>query len=106
MTPDYILVADLGGQQDVPADGILTRTICNTDRVKVVLFGFSAGQELSEHTAASPAILHFLRGNARVRLGTDTHDVGPGAWVYMPPHLAHAVSAKTPVVMELVLIKS
>jgi len=32
------------------SDGILSRTLHNDDAVKVVLFAFSTGQELSEHT--------------------------------------------------------
>jgi quercetin dioxygenase-like cupin family protein len=32
----------------------------NDDRLKAVAFGFAQGEELSEHTASMPAILHFL----------------------------------------------
>jgi len=30
----------------------------------VVVFGFAQGEELSEHTASMPAVLHFLQGEA------------------------------------------
>jgi len=45
-----------------PGKGILSRTLFNDDRLKVVGFGFAQGEELSEHTASMPAILLFLQG--------------------------------------------
>ena len=39
---------------EIPTDGILSKTYYEDDHVKVVVFGFSKGQELSEHTAAQP----------------------------------------------------
>jgi quercetin dioxygenase-like cupin family protein len=106
MNPSYTYIADLAKQVDIPADGILSRTLYNDEQVKVVLFGFDAGQELSEHTASMPAILHIVRGEALLTLGDDSLEAEAGAWVRMPPELRHGVYAKTPVVMLLLLIKT
>ena len=76
------------------------------DQVKAILFGFAAGQELSEHTASQPAVLHFLQGEAELTLGDDEMEAQAGTWVHMPPNLAHSVVAKTPVVMLLLLMQS
>jgi len=101
-----LFIPDLSGQlPDVPPDSIVSRRIHKDDHLDVTLFGFAAGQELSEHTAARPAILHFLDGRARLTLGADTQAAGPGAWVYMPPHLPHAIVAETAVIMLLILLK-
>ncbi|HVO22364.1 MAG TPA: cupin domain-containing protein [Candidatus Margulisiibacteriota bacterium] len=102
---NYTYVPSLAAQ-DIPADGILSRTIYNDDTVKVVLFGFGAGQELSEHTASMPAIIQVVQGDAELGLGDDRLDAHAGAWVHMPAQLRHSVRAKTPVVMLLVLLKS
>ena len=102
---NYTHIADLTAQE-VPADGILSRTIYADDHLKVVLFGFGEGQELSEHTASMPAILQIVRGEAELGLGDDTVAVHAGAWVHMPAQLRHSVRAKTPVVMLLVLLKT
>ncbi len=102
----YTYIADLAKQADVPVDGILSRTLYTDEQVKVVLFGFGAGQELSEHTASMPAILHIVQGEAHLTLGDDSLEAQAGAWVHMPPHLRHGIYAKTPVVMLLVLLKS
>ena len=89
-----------------PADGIISRTVYNDDRLKAVVFGFGAGQELSEHTASTAAVMHFLQGEAEITLGKDTATAGAGTWVHMPPALQHSVLAKTPVVMLLLLLKN
>lgn len=96
---------DLLAQVTIPDDGTISRTIYQDDQVKAVLFGFAAGQELSEHTAAVPAILHFVAGEATVTLGGTVREAGANSWVHMPARLPHSISARTPVVMLLVLLK-
>ena len=88
-----------------PAKGILSRTLHNDDKVKVVLFAFAAGEELSEHTASMPAILHFLQGEAKVTLGADIVEARSDTWVHMPAGQRHGIQAKTPIVMLLLLLK-
>ena len=63
------------------------------------------GEELSEHTASMPAVLHILQGEAKLTLGDDTLDARPGTWVHMPKGLRHSIQANTPVVMLLLLLK-
>lgn len=104
-TPAYTLVQDIAAHQDIPEDGILTRTILDNDHTKVVLFTFSKDQELSEHTASKPAILHFLQGTAELTLGDDALTATAGTWVHMPAKTPHRIRTQSPVVMLLVLIK-
>jgi quercetin dioxygenase-like cupin family protein len=106
MSTSYTLLADLANQVETPADGTLSRTLYHDDRLKVVLFGFSAGQELSEHTASSPAIMHFLTGESDVTLGSEKVAAKAGTWIHMPAQLAHSIRTKTPVVMLLSLLKN
>jgi quercetin dioxygenase-like cupin family protein len=83
---------------------ILSHTLYNDEKIKAVIFGFAEGEELSEHTASMPAILHFLKGEAKVMLGVDIVDAKPNTWVHMPTGQRHSVQAKTPVVMLLLLL--
>jgi quercetin dioxygenase-like cupin family protein len=106
MTIPYTLLADLARQVEMPADGTLSRTIHHDERLKAVLFGFSAGQELSEHTSSTPAIMHFLSGEAEVTLGADKVAASAGTWIHMPAQLPHSICTKTPVAMLLLLLKS
>jgi quercetin dioxygenase-like cupin family protein len=105
MTMTYTHFSDLAKEVQPPEKGILSRTLSSADRLKVVLFGFAQGEELSEHTASMPAVLHFLQGEARLTLGDDTLEATPGTWVHMPKGLRHSIQAKTPVVLLLLLLK-
>jgi quercetin dioxygenase-like cupin family protein len=101
----YKMIVDLVKEIEPPADGTLSRTVFQDERLKAVLFGFAAGQELSEHTASTPAIMHFLSGDADVTLGGDAVVVNGGTWIHMPAQLTHSIRAKTAVVMLLMLLK-
>ncbi len=101
----YTLFADLMAEAKVPENGILSRTLHNDDHVKVVLFGFAAGQELSAHTAPMAASLYFVSGEAELTLGEDVSHVRAGAFVHMPPELQHGIVARTPAVMLLSMYK-
>ena len=91
---------------DIAVDSIISRTIHDDEHSKTILFGFAPGQVLSEHTAAKPAILYFLTGQAQLKFGNDEKSAQPGTWVHMPPHLPHSVVAKTEVVMLLILLEN
>jgi quercetin dioxygenase-like cupin family protein len=106
MSTPYTMLTDLARQVEPPADGTLSRTLYLDEKLKAVLFAFSAGQELSEHTATTPAIMHFLTGEADVTLGADKVTAAPGTWIHMPAQLPHSIRTKSPVVMLLLLLKS
>ena len=100
----YGLVENLAALlPEIPAESIVSRKVYSDDLLKVTLFGFAAGEELTEHTAAFPATLHFLSGEATLTLGEDSFEAQPGTWVQMPAHLPHSVLAKTAVTMLLTL---
>lgn len=102
---DYTLIRHLAGEVTIPENGILSRTVYADDELKAVIFGFDVGQELSEHTAAVPAVIHVLEGEADITLGGVRHDAGPGTWIHMAAGLSHALVARTPVVMLLLLLR-
>lgn len=101
----YTHILDLAKETEPPANGILSHTMFQDDQIKAVVFGFGQGQELSEHMAAKPAMLFFVKGEAIVGLGDDLQEAQAGTWVHMPAGLKHSIRAKTPVVMLLVLLK-
>jgi quercetin dioxygenase-like cupin family protein len=101
---NYVAVENLLNSIEIPKDGTLSRTIHRDDRVKIVLFGFAGGQELSQHTAAVPAILEILRGDARITLDGEEKEFSAGSWVFMEANLPHAVYARTNVVMLLTML--
>jgi quercetin dioxygenase-like cupin family protein len=105
LNPTYFVAPDLIKEIEIPQRGILSRTLHSDDDVKVILFGFSAGHELSAHTAPMPASLYFLEGEADVTLGEDKRVVSAGAFAHLPANLNHAIVAKTPLVMLLIMMR-
>ena len=105
MNPSYTHIVDLAKEAEPPANGILSRTIFNDDQVNAVIFGFGEGEELSEHTASMPAILHLIQGEATLTPCDDTVEAKPGTWIHMPAELQHSVQTKSPAVMLLLLLK-
>lgn len=106
MSLPYTLIHDVAHHAALPENGTLSTTLHQDDRLKAVLFNFSAGQELSEHTASTPAVMHFLQGEADVTLGPDRTAARAGTWIHMTARLPHSIRATTPVTMLLLLLKA
>lgn len=101
---DHAFIADLLAESPVPARGILSQTLSDADGVRLVLFAFAAGEELSEHAAGRPAIVHVLQGLASISAGSAVYGAGPGSWLRMAAGTVHAIRAVTPLVMALYLL--
>ena len=102
----YTSIPNIFKEIDVPDKGILSHTVHNDTSVKIILFGFAPGQELTAHTAPMPATIQVLRGEAAVTLGADSIEAGEGCIIHMQANLAHGIVAKTPLLMLLTLIKA
>lgn len=100
----YLLTDDIAGLAPVLERGIHSQTIDEGDGVRVVLFSFAAGEELSEHTAARPAIVHVVSGRASVTVAGDAFTAGPGTWFRMAAGTVHGIRATEPLVMLLYLL--
>lgn len=99
------VIADLAAELEIPADGTLSRVLFRDDRLRVVGFAFSAGQELTEHTSAVPVVIQVVRGRLDLRLGPDHHaGAAPGCWMHLPAGLPHTVRAVEPSVMLLTML--
>ena len=106
MSDEPFFLADLESLlPPIPTDSIVSRAFYAGPDLRATLFGFAAGQELTEHTASRPAILHFLKGRAQLVLGDVSTEAGPGSWAFMPAHLPHSVRAEGEVVMLLLLLE-
>jgi len=105
MSEDLVYIEQLENLIDsFPPDSILSRTIYQDGSFKTILFGFQPGQELSEHTASVPAVLHFIKGQARVILGEEEQNATDGTWVRIPADLPHSIHAETETLMLLTLV--
>ena len=104
MTNPHTFLADLISTTEVPHEGTLSKVVFKNDQIRVVVFAFDQDQELTEHTAALPAIVQVLSGHLRLTMGSETVDVKPGDWAYMSAKLPHSVVAIEPSVMLLTML--
>jgi quercetin dioxygenase-like cupin family protein len=88
------------------ANSILSQALLNVPHAKVVRFVFSAGQELSEHTATVAALIYQVSGRCRWELGEETKEAAAGDAAYLPPNLKHSLHAAEDSVVLLILLKS
>ncbi len=87
-------------------NGVVSRTVLRTPTVRVVLFGFAEGQELTEHTSTQHALIEILSGECEFYLAGKPQALKAGDLLYMPPNLPHAVTATKQFSMLLTLFKA
>ena len=97
---------DIVSEVEIPEEGTLTRVLYRDDQIRVVVFAFDEGQELTDHTAAVPALVQVVSGRIRLDLDGEAVELEPGSWVHMAADLTHAVLALEPSVMLLTLLRS
>jgi len=106
MDSAHPVVADLATMVEVADQAIVSKAIVENEHHKVVHFTLAAGQELSEHTASVPAVIHVLQGQGTVSLGGEEHEARPGMLYYMPAELKHAVVAEGDLVFLLTMFRT
>lgn len=99
------VVTGLSELMEIPEDATLSRVVFSDSHLRVVAFAFDRGQELTEHTAAVPAVLQVVSGRMLAVLGGVDAELVPGDWVHLPAHLPHSLRATEPAVLLLTLIK-
>ena len=87
-------------------NGIVSRTVLRAPNARVVLFGFSEGQELTEHTSTQHALIQILSGECEFSLAGKPHSLKAGDFLHMPPNLPHAVKATKQFSMLLTLSRA
>ena len=98
-------ILSLGEETQFAPNGIVSRTLMRTGTSRTVLFGFSEGQELTEHTSTQHALIQILSGECEISLAGKPHMLKKDDMVYMPPNLPHAVRATSQFSMLLTLSK-
>ena len=98
-------VISLAKETQFAPNGIVSRTLLRTPTARVVLFGFSEGQELTEHTSTQHALVQVLSGECEFSLAGKPHSLKAGDFLNMPPNLPHAVRATKQFSMLLTLFK-
>jgi quercetin dioxygenase-like cupin family protein len=96
---------DLAAEMTIPDNGTLSRVLHSDEHVRLVVFAFDTGQELTDHAAGVPAIVQVVSGRLALTLEEETVEIDSRSWIHMPARLPHAVRALEPSIMVLSLLK-
>jgi quercetin dioxygenase-like cupin family protein len=97
-------IAKLSSLIEVTSESTVSRTVLKAEGVRVVLFAFDAGQELTEHTAAVPILLQLLDGRLRVGAAGKQVELSPGGLVHIGARVPHEILALQPSRMVLTML--
>ena len=90
----------------VQPGAVVSRTIVKKPAGTVTLFGFDAGEGLSEHTTPFDALVLGVEGQAEITIAGVAHTVAAGDLLKLPASRPHAVKATTAFKMILVMVKA
>jgi len=96
----------MAGLVDYQDGSVVSRTIIERGTGTVTLFAFGQGQGLSEHTTPFDALVYVLDGSAQITIGGEANTVSAGEMLIMPADVPHALHAREPFKMLLVMIRS
>jgi|ERR1035438_9086011 quercetin dioxygenase-like cupin family protein len=98
-------IISLSQETQFAPNGIVSRTLLRTPLMRVVLFGFAEGQELTEHTSTQHALFQVLSGECELSLSGKPHNLKAGDFLHIPPNAPHAIKATKQFSMLLTLFK-
>jgi quercetin dioxygenase-like cupin family protein len=93
LSPDQAGVCPLRAPLQDVAHGIVSQAVLTAPGLRVTLFHFAAGQELSEHAVPARALVQVLSGSCDFLFPDRTVHLVAGDLLHMPPQLPHAVNA-------------
>ncbi len=107
-TPDdqSLVVTGLADDLPITTSATTSRSLVDNDRVRVVVFAFDTGEQLTEHTAAMPVVVQLLTGAMRFEVAGEAHHLSPGDCVYLAAKEPHSLEALEPSRMSLVMVRA
>ncbi len=90
---DEARVLELASATQSSPAGIVSRTLLQTPELRVVLFAFAEGQELTGHRSKRRALAQVLEGECEFQFNGTWNRLAAGALLHLPPEHPHAVRA-------------
>lgn len=101
----HTAIRDIVAEVGIQPGAVVSKVIHRDGDLDVTVFGFDAGQELTEHRAARAAVVQVITGRLRFTADGEELDAGPGFWLHMPAQTPHSLVASEPTVMLLSLLR-
>jgi quercetin dioxygenase-like cupin family protein len=102
----HTLIKDLAGEVAIQSGAVVSKVVHRGDGIDVTVFGFDAGEQLTEHRASRAAVVQVLLGWLRFTVEGEELLLGPGSWLHMEPDAPHSLVATEPTVMLLTMLGS
>mgnify|MGYP003471076220 CR=1 FL=1 len=100
----HTTIDDLAHAVEIQPGAVVSKVVHRDGGLDVTVFGFGAGEGLTEHTAARAAIVQVLSGRLRFTVDDDEVDAVPGTWIHMDEGAPHSLEAVAPTVMLLTML--
>ena len=101
----HLLIADPCNEVAIQAGAVVSKVV-HREGLNVTVFGFDAGEELTEHQAARAAVVQVLSGRLRFTVDGEELELPSGSWLHMTPGTPHSLVAVEPTIMLLTLVGS
>ena len=95
---------DLRELVTIQPGAVVSKVVYREGGIDVTVFGFDAGEGLTEHAAARAAIVQVLAGDLLFGVEGWQGRLRPGSWVTMSPGTAHSLKAVEPTIMLLTML--
>ncbi|MCX6152932.1 MAG: cupin domain-containing protein [Candidatus Kapabacteria bacterium] len=99
-------VANLASLVTIGDGAVVSRTVIKKPTGTVTVFGFDAGEGLSEHTAPFDAMVYVLDGEVDITISGASYNLKTGDTIVMPAGEPHGMKAITKYKMLLIMIKN
>jgi quercetin dioxygenase-like cupin family protein len=100
----HSVIADPAGEVAIQSGAVVSKVVHRGDGMNVTVFGFDAGEGLTEHQAARAAVVQVLSGRLRFTVDGEPVELGPGSWLQMAASTPHSLIASEPTAMLLTLL--
>lgn len=99
----HSLILDPTNEVAIQPEAVVSKVIHRGDGLNVTVFGFDAGEGLTEHQAAHTAVVQVVLGRLRFTVDGQELELPPGSWLHMEPGTPHSLVAAEPTIMLLTL---
>ncbi len=99
----HTLISAPADDVTIQPGAVVSKVVHRGEGLEVTVFGFDAGERLTEHQAARGAVVQVLSGRLRFTVDGDEFDLAAGSWLHMAPGAPHSLVAAEPTAMLLTL---
>lgn len=86
------------------AGQVVSRTLAQNKHMNMTVFAFDQNEEISSHASSGDAMVTILDGTAQITVGENVYTVVKGETIVMPANIPHALLAKEPFKMILIVV--